>query len=412
MSYSFIYNNCFRKETCFPHFKIFSLTFIFERIDINHMGECKDVVEILSMQNVNNFGSLLQAYSLKKIIESIGFEVRFLDIMRCAEDDALLSSDRIEYLQEYGSASYVSKLFDGYLYNRIRNKIIVKEQNKLFSDFRISHFSPANLKDLYEACVIGSDEVFNCLQKSPWGFTSQLFGNVTNAKRVVTYAACCGFTNYNDIPPKVVSKIKDSFKNIISFSVRDNNTYDFVNKISGKNNINIHLDPALIGDFNNEISSFNDTLSLPDKYCLIYSYPNRIYNPEEILAIKSFCREYGMDIVSIGIPQMWIKNFYAASPFELLKAFQNASFVFTDTFHGAVFSAKYSKKFAVVLRGSNKNKLFDLITRLNLTEHMIKDDLRDLKNVYNLSHDKEVFNQFIMNEYERTTEYLFENLKI
>lgn len=45
-------------------------------------------VYILSMQQVNNYGSVLQAYSLKKMIESLGNGVRFLAIEK-GTDDAL-----------------------------------------------------------------------------------------------------------------------------------------------------------------------------------------------------------------------------------------------------------------------------------------------------------------------------------
>ena len=37
---------------------------------------------ILSMQRVNNYGSLLQSYSLKKTIESLGHKVYFIDIKK------------------------------------------------------------------------------------------------------------------------------------------------------------------------------------------------------------------------------------------------------------------------------------------------------------------------------------------
>ena len=43
-------------------------------------------VYILSMQQVNNYGSVLQAYSLKKMIESLGNEVRFLRIEKGTDD--------------------------------------------------------------------------------------------------------------------------------------------------------------------------------------------------------------------------------------------------------------------------------------------------------------------------------------
>lgn len=57
-------------------------------------------VEIISMQQVDNYGSVLQAYSLKKMIESLGFEVFFADIekgkneklnLQCAERDVARS---------------------------------------------------------------------------------------------------------------------------------------------------------------------------------------------------------------------------------------------------------------------------------------------------------------------------------
>ena len=35
---------------------------------------------ILSMQRIDNMGSLLQAYALKKILEDLGLEVAYLDI--------------------------------------------------------------------------------------------------------------------------------------------------------------------------------------------------------------------------------------------------------------------------------------------------------------------------------------------
>ena len=38
------------------------------------------IVGILSMQRVINYGSFLQAYALKRKLENLGNEVRFIDI--------------------------------------------------------------------------------------------------------------------------------------------------------------------------------------------------------------------------------------------------------------------------------------------------------------------------------------------
>ena len=47
---------------------------------------------ILSMQKIDNYGSLLQAYGLKKIIESMGCSVEFIDIEKIEEDYRLLGN--------------------------------------------------------------------------------------------------------------------------------------------------------------------------------------------------------------------------------------------------------------------------------------------------------------------------------
>ena len=73
----------------------------------------------------------------------------------------------------------------------------------------------------YDGCVIGSDEVFNCNVASPWGFTSQLFGNIRQASNVITYAASCGSTQYENVPSDVRMRIENAFKRVKSFSVRD-----------------------------------------------------------------------------------------------------------------------------------------------------------------------------------------------
>ena len=369
----------------------------------------KKTVGILSMQSVNNFGSLIQAYSLKKMVESLGHEVCFIDIEKRPEDDALLKDHRISYLSEMESGSLKRKISDGYLANRFRNRAIGKEQDDIINEFRDKYLPACDASRAVDTCIIGSDEVFNCLQESGWGFTSQLFGDVKNAANVITYAACCGFTKLDDVPAPVVEKIRDSFDNVSAFSVRDKNTFDFVSGITGSDAITYNLDPALLSDCDDEIAATPFVNTLPEKYCLVYAYKNRIYEKAEVEYIKSFCKARGMDIIAVGMPQMWIKNFYAASPFELLKIFRNAGFVITDTFHGTIFSARYADRFAVMVRESNKNKLGDLIGRLEIEDHVIH-DVSSLPGKYELAHDKSRLNALLTSERERSLGYLEANL--
>lgn len=329
---------------------------------------------ILSMQRVPNFGSLLQCYSLKKILTEMGHEVCFLDIEYRKHDDALMMGRKMDFSSESGRGGLIGKLhkIDRYAINRLRIKQADLAQNRLFHHFVECTLGVADPHSSYDLCIIGSDEVFNCASNAPWGFSSQLFGNVKNAAKVATYAASCGATTIDRVPEAVREVIRNAFKNVSAFSVRDTNTEQFVKSLTDQN-VKRHLDPVVIGGFDEEIESCQVTAKVPDRYCIIYSYYNRINNPSEISAIKNFCKKHELEIVTVGAPQMWIKNHLVLTPFEALAVFKGAEFVVTDTFHGTIFSAKYAKNFITITRPSNVNKLTSLIADLHLEKHYAKD---------------------------------------
>lgn len=364
---------------------------------------------ILSMQKVDNFGSLLQSYSLKKILESLKCDVSFIDIIPNKDDDQLLDV-KMDFSKETSSNKKFLKRIDKYFLYRMKNKFLNKKQNKVFEQFRENSLGindDDNCKE-YDICVIGSDEVFNCSTKAPWGFTTQLFGNVKNAQKIITYAASCGATQVKNINKKTSNAIIRSFKNISAFSVRDDNTKKFVEKFSDKD-INMNLDPVLVGNFDSEIEHSNRHM-LKRKYCIVYSYYNRIKSTEEIDTIKEFCKKNDMLIVSVGAPQFWINKFLVLNPFEMLNVFKNAEFVITDTFHGTIFASKYSKKFMTILRESNTNKLEDLINRINKSNHLCK-DIKDIYTIYNQDNNLTETKNITEKEREASIKYLMDNIK-
>lgn len=358
------------------------------------------------MQRVLNYGSLLQAYSLKKILTEMGHNVNFIDIEQNEIENKLKNVVHFKEAKQYANKGKIYRLLQQddnilFAFGKISSKKKVAEEQLKFMDEFLDLNQENNTKH-YDLCVIGSDEVFNCMNDTAWGFTSQLFGNVKQANRVITYAASCGFTSVDKLDGKVIEVIKNAFANISAFSVRDSNTRDLVYSITNNEPI-INLDPVLIGDFEKEISKYE--LKLPKRYCIVYAYHGRINSKEEIEAIKKFCRERKLEIVSIGGTQKWIHKHLALNPFEVLKAFKNAEFVITDTFHGTIFSAKYSKHFAILIRESNRNKLCDLIHRLNIEQHKL-DSLNSLSSVAQITHDKRNFYNLINTEREKAINYL------
>lgn len=368
---------------------------------------------ILSMQRINNMGSVLQSYALMRTLEQLGATAEFIDIKKIDSDYQLLGDNRIDYKAEHEGNGLKEKLskVDKYALNRIKIKKKANVQDSYFGSFRNDILNLNKTSSHYDLCVIGSDEVFNCLSSGWWGFTSQLFGNVQEADRVITYAASCGSTKYQDLPKPVADRIRETFQNVSGFSARDKNTHEFISKLTDMP-VNDHLDPVLIYDFLDEVerADLPESSVLSKPYCVIYSYYNRIHDKDEIDGIQRFCKKHDLIPVAIGAPQFWLKNYIPCTPFQCLKIFQNASFVITDTFHGTIFSTKYADRFAVKVRESNRNKLTDLLHKVNEEDHFIN-DFTELDKAYKVVDDKKNVQEILAKERARTIQYLSQYVK-
>ena len=364
---------------------------------------------ILSMQQIDNYGSLLQAYGLKRSLENLGAQAAFLDILPIPEDDQLRAGNQLAFLAEREGRGLAGKLkkIDRYTLNRLQIKARSLWGRRYFQAFREQYLPTADPGQSWDLCVIGSDEVFNCMNAGAWGFTSQLFGNVPQAAKVITYAASCGATTYRDLPDPVALRIRESFQKVSAFSVRDKNTHAFVSQLTDKP-VAEHLDPVLIYDFSREVSQVL-LPRVPKNFCIVYSYYNRFHRPEEIQKILTFCQAHGLTPVTLGQPQFWIRRHITCTPFQCLKLFEAASFVITDTFHGTIFSAKYASRFAVLARSSNQNKLLDLVRRLRLTSHLIP-DMDHLESAYAVEKDPAGIQALLSRERQKTLDYLSESV--
>ena len=93
----------------------------------------------------------------------------------------------------------------------------------------------------------------------------------------------------------------------------------------------------------------------------------------------------------------------------MLYAFSRAEFVITDTFHGTIFASKYSKKFATIVRESNKNKLIDLINRLEKNNHLCN-NIQDINDIYLIDNDINRTNEICEIAKKESLDYLKNNI--
>ena len=139
-------------------------------------------VGIISMQRVINYGSFLQAYSLKSTIEELGNEVEFVDYVVEppiveGEKNEFVASKRKNIFQKgicylWENRSKKSRKLRKFY--RAKMNLAKKFWNEYFPILGVTPEHHYHTKQ--DAIVIGSDEVFNCLQANPdVGYSKELF---------------------------------------------------------------------------------------------------------------------------------------------------------------------------------------------------------------------------------------------
>ena len=354
-------------------------------------------VGILSMQKVKNYGSFLQGFALKKTIEELGHQCEFIDIEQGKIFPELKRS--FSFLINKAIERYCK--WDVFTRISYTKRFQQRFQNEFFD------LLGANVHTLnhFDVAVIGSDEVFNFAQRVPWGYTTQLYGNIGNADKVISYAGSFGHTTMKDINYfGVKDEITKAMKSMKAISVRDQNSFDIVSKLIG-NPPMIHVDPVLMFDY----LPYVKPIGRKD-YMIVYTYPNRIKDKKEISAIKNFAKKHKKKLISIGFYFPWCDETVIPDPFEVLGYMKGADYIVTDTFHGSVMSLKFNRNFAALVRSSNKQKMTSLLSQFHLQDRIV-DNINDLENKLLMTSNYEFVNEELLRERQRSLDYLKNNIQ-
>lgn len=368
------------------------------------------------MQRVPNNGSFLQSYSLMKNIQELGHDVEFIDYI---PGEVLIENETVK---ESKINSVLDKIKKHFLFPRKRkNEVnnaefdLFKQWEQEYSNYMLPILGVDKNENRYnqvDTLVIGSDEVFNCLQPNPKvGFSKQLFGEDCNANKVITYAASFGNTSETGLKKYGIYDVISSYlSNLSAISVRDRNSLQLVEKMVGLIP-EYHVDPVFLYDYEDEVKN----LSVKENgYIVVYAYSRRI-NQKEASEIINFAKKNNKKIICLAGVQEFFGEFVKCNPFETLAYIKNADYVVTDTFHGTVFSIKYNKKFVTIVRNGegktygNSNKLVDLLARFNLLDRVWNNKL-NLENVLNKEIAYEEINRQIEKERVQSIDYLKNNI--
>lgn len=329
-------------------------------------------VGILSYQQVRNYGAVLQNYALQTYLNSLpGVDAETIDY-RCDYLDSgynhrmlhegqrgLLNytiKDIVKYIMALPLFYKREKIFEKYLSNHIRRSENLYRRDNIDT-----------CKNKYDCFVVGSDQVWN-LEIIHDDFTYFLdFIDDTNKK--VSYAASICWKYVHTCNE---NKIKNMLNKFCGISVRETKDADILNNLSLKN-VNVNIDPTLLLS-SEQWENAEEYIEKPARYILFFELLNAG-------VAANLAREKSK---ALGIPVIYIssddkpwkyKDFFhihSVNPGQFLDLVKNAEEIYTNSFHGVMFSLLYHKSFYCQMTNNDK-RMVDALDLVGLNNHYIRD---------------------------------------
>ena len=240
--------------------------------------------------------------------------------------------------------------------NSLRNSCLEKFSKERFTALSPVYYGYDELckaSKNYDGIMVGSDQLW-----APSGITSNFYNLmfVDDSVLKVSYAASMGVSRIK----KKLHKIYSTFLSRMDFiSVRENTAKKLVEELSS-NKAQVVVDPVLLLSGDDWFNEIPDKKLFDEPYIFAYFLGK---TPEYRQAVTKFAKEKGLKIVTSHHMDSYNKadiGFgdyapYDVGPQEFVNLIRNAKYVFTDSFHGCVFSMLYKKQFMVFNRYSDKS---------------------------------------------------------
>ena len=357
----------------------------------------KNKVGIVTLYHNNyNFGGLLQAYALPKVIkEHFGIEAEQIDYIPAEQKTKIKpNNDKksvLQYLYQlvynfgivfFGTISkknlYQRKqAFDSFM-DEILHSEIAYDQNTISKSL-----------DQYRLFICGGDQIWNDY-KEKQNIKVYTLQFVPSHVKKIAYAPSMAIlettSDFNQI-------MRTGLNELNSVSVREKKSVSLLELLTNKK-INIVVDPVLLMT-ENEWECVARVPQKKDKYILCYLLGD---SEEYREAVKKFARKMKKPILTF--PHIFLNvvrkcdlffgdiHDYTSGPREFLGLIRNAEFVITDSFHACVFSMIFKTPFVVFERnkigekGNMNSRIYDFLEEYHLENQLVSEkELADMKEI-------------------------------
>ena len=305
-------------------------------------------VGILTTHASMNYGGLLQAYALRRVIQKQGHDC---DIVNYVPDMQNAGKNPIQFITK--RKGFVSKAMLA-----TAHYSAYKERMKILNDFREDYLSPnpqealgyEELKryvDNYDLICCGSDQIWNLNLKDMENGAYML--NFPHDVPAFSYAV-----SFGDGLTKAKEAIEQNLGYIQKFSkisVREDEGKEFLS--SHGIEAEVSIDPTLLLDRGSWKKLAGKKPKIRQPYIFLYGFDSAYQRLEDLVkAANRLSKELGMPVVNaLMVPKLaraGFLNMYRCGPIEFLNLIRHSSYVCTNSFHATVFSYVYEKPFSVI----------------------------------------------------------------
>lgn len=276
----------------------------------------------------NNFGAVLQTYSIYNLIKSFGLEPNIINFKPEKKDFKAKLLDTIQALTGFQFESFRKKYIPNIL-ERMNNR----------SDLNI-------LNHKIDIFVVGSDQVWR-YRNDHESLKKYFFDFVDNDKPKIAVSASFGLEEWS-APKSITEDLKALAQRFTAVSVREESGIAICEKYFEVPSVK-SLDPTMLLDQQH----FHDLadkseLKLEDKKYLAYMLLDASAETENYL--KSVASKNDLEFIKIKgtklvtKPDIWLFN----SIPNWLEYLRKSDFIVTDSFHCVVFSLIFRKKFICI----------------------------------------------------------------
>lgn len=332
-------------------------------------------ITVITLQNVRNYGSVLQAFATQKIFEQIGCQVDFFNYVR--PNFASKRSRIIDWTKGMGKIKkiiYIILLYPTFMLQDKRFKKFISLYLNVQSEkcTTLQDFQTLNLtSDIY--CT-GSDQTWN----SNWngGFLPELFLNfIPDHIKKIAYSASFGKSKLDEWEK---DETRRSLRRYHVISVRESNAVDIINDLGIDGAVHV-LDPTLQLNRNFWKQYAGDHPFKGRNYMLIYQLNT---NSQFDRYAKEFAHRKGLKLVRFctRIDQIIKcgKSIVVPEVLDFVRYIYHADFVITDSFHATAFSINVNTQFISIYPN-------DFSTRLNSILQLVGLEKRHLSSYEDFS---------------------------